>query len=668
MMDEPTLITCPECGRQRPRASHSSLGEGCPYCLLNFVLGDDALLDPSTTPAATLPGRVGPYVLMGPLGEGGMGTVFQARHESLNRVVALKLLRPEFAQRPGFPERFQREGQVLANLSHPHIVGIYDMACDDGLYYLAMEYVEGSTLRDRLCTGPLAVPLAIRWFSQICAALQFAHDRGVVHCDIKPENVLIDRQEQVKVADFGIARLLGDEAPRTSSRTDLGTVAGTRGYMAPEQLEPGHEIDSRTDIYALGVLLYEMLTRELPLGVFDPPSRKGAIDPRLDKPILKALAKNAEDRPPDVRTFQRIVEQAWKPPATRRRIAVALAVGAAICLAGVMWSREAGTRPQAETNVSANSAAAAMPGCTVFSHGSRVWDAAIAPHEAMLATAGEDGLVKFWNPSGGPPRFSLRAYPHGELGYVRLAFSAREPLLATAGGEGLVRLWKLTGGKDVVAAEPQLLKGHGREIVALAFSPDGKLLATGGHDRSVKLWDPSDGRCVSTLATLNDPVLCLAFSPDGATLAAGVMNGAIKRWSTSTFEPVAGQFGHSKRVWSLAFSQRGDLLVSGSHDRTVKIWDLARRAERQTLSVEEAEVWSIAVHADRNLLAAGMHDGTIRFWQLTDGKPLRTIKPHTAAVVALSFSPDGGRLISASLDQTAVLCETEVVLAVSQPK
>jgi len=203
------------------------------------------------------------------LGRGGMGVVYKARQKSLNRFVALKLLAPERVQDAKFAERFTREAQALAALNHPNIVTIYDFGQAGGFYYLLMEFVDGLNLRQLLRTRKFTPEEALAIVPTLCDALQFAHDRGIVHRDIKPENLLLDKTGKVKVADFGIAKMLGTvnggrvgttAAPETVTQSAVGTPS----YSAPEQKTDPQRVDNRADIYSLGVVFYEMLTGELP--------------------------------------------------------------------------------------------------------------------------------------------------------------------------------------------------------------------------------------------------------------------------------------------------------------------------------------------------------------------------------------------------------------------
>jgi tRNA A-37 threonylcarbamoyl transferase component Bud32 len=257
------------------------------------------------------------------IGRGGMGAVYKARQKELDRIVALKILPPGIGDDAAFAERFAREAKALARLNHPGIVTIHDFGRADGLYFFVMEFVDGVNLRELLASSRVSSREALAIVPQICDALQFAHDHGIVHRDIKPENILLDRRGRVKVADFGLAKIVegGDASPRRSgeeggtagttvstSLTDAGRVLGTPAYMAPEQVEHPANVDHRADIYALGVVFYQMLTGELPGKSLEPPSKKVQIDVRLDEVVLRTLEKKPELRYQQVSDVKTMVE------------------------------------------------------------------------------------------------------------------------------------------------------------------------------------------------------------------------------------------------------------------------------------------------------------------------------------------------------------------------
>ncbi len=328
------LTVCPKCGRNLPNDAPKGL---CPACLLASVVVEVLPEDASpadrfrspTTPgparfvppsAASLAPLFPQLEILGLLGHGGMGAVYKARQKKLDRLVALKIIRPEAAADPAFAERFNREARTLARLSHPHIVAVHDfgevepattgtVGPSGTVFYFLMEYVGGANLR-QLMDGARLEPLqALAIVPQVCEALQFAHDEGVVHRDIKPENILIDSKGRVKIADFGLAKLVAGSAD-DFTLTGTHQVMGTPRYMAPEQMEGSHSVDHRADIYSLGVVFYEMLTGQVPAGHFDPPSKKSASDPQLDAIVLRAMAREPERRFQQASHFRSEVEQA----------------------------------------------------------------------------------------------------------------------------------------------------------------------------------------------------------------------------------------------------------------------------------------------------------------------------------------------------------------------
>lgn len=229
------------------------------------------------------------------IGAGGMGAVYKARQPGLDRLVALKVLPEEFGHDVKFALRFTREARTLAKLSHPNIVSVFEFGNVEDTYYFLMEFVDGSTLRDVVKAGQLTPEHSLAIVPHLCDALQYAHDKGVIHRDIKPENILIAVDGSVKIADFGLSRILGNESQQ-EMLTGTHQVMGTPRYMAPEQLESLRGVDHRADIYSLGVVFYEMLTGELPIGRFAAPSKKVEIDVRLDEVVLRTLEKEPQRR------------------------------------------------------------------------------------------------------------------------------------------------------------------------------------------------------------------------------------------------------------------------------------------------------------------------------------------------------------------------------------
>jgi len=271
-------MNCPKCAAPTAPEVLQKFGGLCPKCLLKFTEEEEVPVFPGLK-------------ILGVIGRGGMGIVYKAARAD-GQAVAVKVLSPRYASAPEFIERFTREAEALTKLSHPNIVAIHSSGVHDSVPYLVMEYVEGTSLRRKIREKALTAERSIEIASQVCDALQFAHKHGIVHRDIKPENILIDPQGNVKIADFGLAKLTSTDGTRL---TLSNAVMGTPHYMAPEQLEKSSDVDERADLFSLGVVLYEMLTGELPIGRFKPPSEKG-VDLRMDSIVLDLLERDPEDR------------------------------------------------------------------------------------------------------------------------------------------------------------------------------------------------------------------------------------------------------------------------------------------------------------------------------------------------------------------------------------
>ncbi|MGV3660050.1 MAG: protein kinase domain-containing protein [Prosthecobacter sp.] len=306
------LPSCPQCGGALPAGAPQGL---CPRCLAALNFATETML-PDAVPVAPqeplTPEELTPHFpqleILECLGRGGMGVVYKARQKSLNRLVALKLLAPERADDAKFAARFEKEAQALAALSHPHIVTIHDFGQAGGFYFLLMEFVDGVNLRQAMAAGRFTPEQALAIIPPVCEALQYAHEHGIVHRDIKPENLLLDKAGRVKIADFGIAKMLGAQPPDAA---DADILAGSRShplgtpaYAAPEQQNDPRHVDHRADIYSLGVVLYELLTGELPKGNIGLPARRVQIDVRLEEVVLRALEVRPELRFSTVVEFQ----------------------------------------------------------------------------------------------------------------------------------------------------------------------------------------------------------------------------------------------------------------------------------------------------------------------------------------------------------------------------
>ncbi|WP_395749106.1 protein kinase domain-containing protein [Prosthecobacter sp.] len=365
-------LPCPKCGAELPPDAPQGL---CPRCLaaLNFAtetLPPDALPvapRPSLTPEELAP-HFPQLEIIECLGRGGMGVVYKARQKTLNRIVALKLLAPERSEDAKFAARFEKEAQALAALSHPHIVTIHDFGQAGGFFYLLMEFVDGVNLRQAMTAGRFTPEQALAIVPPICDALQYAHEHGIVHRDIKPENLLLDKEGRLKIADFGIAKMIG--AAGENIGESLSQPLGTPAYAAPEQKDDTHQVDHRADIYSLGVVLYELLTGELPKDKIKAPSKCVQIDVRLDEVVLRALETRPEMRFATAAEFRTRLAGAVAPPPAkpdmpatkpRRWLGVlAMVLGAALLMGATVLNEaidDFGVTPNARKHIQVHHAA-----------------------------------------------------------------------------------------------------------------------------------------------------------------------------------------------------------------------------------------------------------------------------------------------------------------------
>jgi excisionase family DNA binding protein len=297
-MNAPT--TCPTCEHAIPADAPEGL---CPRCLVEAGLqaslasalghGPQAMTLPSV---AELDDALPHLDVLELVGRGGMGAVYKGRDPKLDRLVAIKVLPPELADDSQFTERFAREARAVARLDHPNVVRIHAFSEEEELPHLVLEYVEGQNLRGLMADGPLPVEGALDLLAQIAAGLAYAHEQGVVHRDVKPENVLVGDDGRVRLADFGLAKVAAGRHSLSYSLTASRQVMGTVHYMAPEQIEAPDRVDERADVFAFGVLAYEVLTGRLPLGRFAAPSRYARTSHAIDQLVFRCLEREPEDR------------------------------------------------------------------------------------------------------------------------------------------------------------------------------------------------------------------------------------------------------------------------------------------------------------------------------------------------------------------------------------
>lgn len=557
------------------------------------------------------------YRVLEMVGRGGMGLVFKAEHRFLNRLVALKVIRPRLLANPLAVERFRLEVEAAARLSHPNIVTALDADQADDLHFLIMEFVAGANLAECLARqGPLAIADACDVCRQAAHGLQHAHELGMVHRDIKPHNLMRTPSGQVKILDFGLAHLVS--ARLATGWPEAGGLMGSPDYIAPEQARHAQAVDIRADLYSLGCTLFYLLAGEVPFPAADNAGKVAAhlgqaprllSDVRSDVPrelarlVFRLMAKHPEQR---VQTPAELVE-------------------------ALTFFVPAGGAPGTHES------------CRVLmGHADRVSCVAFNPYGFMLATGSHDHSALLWDVNAGQDIADMSRH----TGAVRgVAISPDGQTLATAAADGKVRLWNVTRRRKRIS-----LKAHKGPVRAVAFYPDGQTLVSAGDDGWINIWDASDGGLISALGGHTDRVHALCFSRDGRRLASASRDQTVIIWDFASQRQEFSLRDFPRRVAAVALHPSGKLLAVASGD--VHLLELDGAQRTRILPVPGGAASCLAYSPDGDAIACGTGNH-ILLWQLTINEEPRVLEGHHGTVAALAFSPDGRLLASASADRTA---------------
>jgi WD40 repeat protein len=650
----------------------------------------------STDCQSVLPwSNLGRFEIRRELGRGSFGIVYLAYDPGLGREVALKIPRADALADPDQRHRFQREARAAAGLDHPNLVPVYEAGEVGPVCYIASAYCPGITLARWLKERDEPVPFqtAAELVSVLAEAVAYAHQRGVVHRDLKPGNILL--QDKIpKITDFGLAIVLPQE-PALSAQTQTAAIVGTANYMAPEQAGGGiRRVGKGADIYALGVILYELLTDRTPFqgdSVLDvllrvrteeplAPGRLRRKVPRdLETICLKCLQKEparryaragdlAEDlrrflagkpiqaRP--IRAWERLAKWARRRPAVAALLALVIAV-AALGFGLVSWKwreAEAARREVAEK--------ADTLEINLYYH-----QIALAERELRrkIGSRADELLDQCLERLRGWEWHYLKRLPYAHFPPLSVgdkeddpfvtgvAFSPDGMQLAAGDLNGNVTVWDAQTGQErhKLTGDPEVVRSLAVSPVrSLAFSPDGKYLAAGGHSNIVTIWDLSTGQRLPGFSGHANWVVALVFSPDSRHLVSASRDRTVRVWDVSSRQEVVAFREHKREMayGGLAFSADGRHVTSVSSDGLVKVWDMITGKTAGTFQGDVQSVSFAGFSPGGRYLALGSDEGTVKVFQTEPWKEIRAVEAHATRVVRLALSPDGRRLASTGED------------------
>lgn len=641
------------------------------------------------------PTRIGPFRILRPIGAGGMARVFEAMQERPNRRVAVKLLKHGIRDAAA-RRRFEFETEVLARLRHPNIAGILEAGShDDGsgsaIPYFAMEYVPGARIITEYADQEkLDRKARLELLAGVCDAVQHGHDNGVIHRDLKPANILVDNLGQPKVIDFGIARSTDPDHAILTAEFDPGRLVGTLHYMSPEQCAGAADIDVRTDIYSLGMILYELLCGRRPHELSgvpipealrivqrDAPPRPGAIDPRLrgdlEAMILKAVDKDPArryrtaasleadirrylaDRPIEARA-PNLFHQSRLFARRHRTLVVAGVLGLLFLVAASALTTALALHARAESTRRRDAESVALAERDLAVRASYVANIQAARaalqfgehHAARRSLAQAPPELRGWewrllNEWSDRSAESVVAHRDQILAFA-VALDNRR--FATGSRDGTIRIWDVE--RHAPIAESDDL---GARVLAVAFSPDGTLVASGDDGPSVRLWDAETGREIRRLAELQSSVRSVAIGP-GEVVVAATADGACRVYRLSDPSAPPTRLTQEGGIHGVAFTRDLARLVTWSDDGRVAV----RGADDLDIDYEvmlPGAVYAADSTPDGRLLAAGGAGGNILLWAAADGSAQRALRPNdsVSTVRAIALSPDGGRVAAGFADR-----------------
>jgi len=638
----------------------------------------------SVAVAMTLPRRFGEFELLEEVARGGMGIVYRARQIHINRLVAVKVLVAGVFAAPDFVARFRTEAEAVASLHHPNIVPIYEVGECEGQPFFSMRFLEGGSLSERISDlkSRFSQREATELMSKLARAVHFAHQRGILHRDIKPGNVLLDAKGEPYLTDFGLAKLVEKESALTRTMGMLGTPS----YMSPEQARgQAKELTTAVDVYGLGAVFHELLTGQPPFAggttmdtvrqvLETEPRRPSAVRPGIARDLeticLKCLEKeparryhSAESLADDLDRWQRHEPILARPQSglyvlgklVRRNRGGTAALGAILFLlvAGLVFGWwQAGVQRMLREKAESNERTARVAQADAALQQKRA--------EAERQRATEQLTRAEWLLYASKLMLAQNDFEAGNGGLAAHYLSECQEKL---------RGWEWRYLSNRISAK-LTLTGHARAVSSAAFSADDRRIVTASYDRTAKLWDATTGLELLTIKGHKGDIYCVGFSPDGRRVVtgagmaeAGIAPGEAKVWDAASGRQIFDLKGHNYSVWSVAFSPDGRRIATAASERTykageVKVWDAGTGQELLTLPCHEY-VDCVAFSPDGERIVTGDYRAEVKVWDAATGKGLLSLKGHSQLISSVAFSPDGTRIVSSSWDKTAKVWDVE---------
>ncbi len=611
-------------------------------------------------------GSLANFKIVRVVGRGGMGVVLHGVDTCLQRDVAIKVLDPELLQDELAVTRFCREARAAAKISHENIVAVHQVDHDENkdIPFLVMELISGESLEKKIKRdGALSLKEIVSIGMQTAAGLAAAHDKGLIHRDIKPGNILLEQSGQrVKLTDFGLARAAEDV-----HLTRSGLVAGTPLYMSPEQAS-GEELDARSDLFSLGVVLYELAAGEppfngkTPLAVFKRVTEDQHVPLRERNPEMpdwfalivdRLLAKKPADRFQSAREVANTLEHFWAMLRSSEKLVCPKKKAAAALWKAITLGTAAGLLTLVLGGLAAfflwpgREEKIPKPAHVFKGNAGPIWSVAISKDGKHLAMGNDNGTVTYWDIAAWKVLWTRDAHK----GPVwALALSPRGDYLATGSDDGQAKIWDLQP-RDVEHREkPVYTFDNSSGVRALAFDPEGKKLLTGGRNGAVNVWDIATQAKLVETAGHDNSVLAVAFAPDGQTMASASGDKTIKIWDASTGGPKLTLTGHDSGVFGIAFAPNGRYLASGGWDQTVRLWDLDSGSQVAKLTAHTQDVWSVAFHPQGKLIASAGEDQMVRIWNVETQKEVAAFRGSTGMILNVRFVPGADAIIAAGKD------------------